>query len=823
MRLKPFEQDFKAASYIKELNYKVLDRSLYHLSQAVYKLKKDILAQLQNNPSFTHQTRESIFDAYNDFCHHKNYSQVIETNKGFWDGLQNSIEIQSLSDFIDQYSTKIAIILLMKQKLLCQVAKEKELPIFDAYYINLNTFFSKIFPSGGSSQVCLKCFELNAYTWYQPNLFLTAMMKKVAVTNEKTSWDIYLNLLTKLLNTKAESEYEADWEANFLQFASQYGSYFSLENLKRLQISEYKLKSNISSLKSLYRSKMNYYFKFDDKFLTTLSQITFLMKNFENDNFESIQLFKSSQSDSFLTQSENTEKGSELLFVQHKGSLNSLLNHLNEQKHDTPVFIVTKTPIFTPSSREKTKNLLEVFDIKAHFNFTSLSNVNQSFNHVYIGKKTIKKPKQTSHYHLRFKAELNHKKDFSLLENLVKVFIDKYSSRYPMAYSAREASKSYYFDFFQDAIIDGLLMSASQGQNQLTHPNFFNGITQKCIPLETLFKTTPIDPECGKDHSPLLGSTRNLPEYVLVIQSGFSKNYQTYIDIIPGSSFLGHVKEHGQVENQYFALIPKQPDLNISVLKTFLKSSIGRQITELCFAGNHHHRTKLKTLLVPRFIGDLERVPSQTLEQLDFLKIQMPELQDISPQILFAKVKKNQLLLEQIFERYPLTTLSHIEHFHYRIQKLMGQKDSKANHHVNFYQPQLITELKSLKTQPIFPRHDDVYIDFNLGVSELALEMTSFQVKQVDDELYHIHIYNQERKVLTLHTKKHLSLFLEFLLKQMKDFPIQKVLKSMNIPSEESLAMILPSYSIDYSVIIELGLKCETLMEQLLRRFIINQ
>ena len=93
-------------------------------------------------------------------------------------------------------------------------------------------------------------------------------------------------------------------------------------------------------------------------------------------------------------------------------------------------------------------------------------------------------------------------------------------------------------------------------------------------------------------------------------------------------------------------------------------------------------------------------------------------------------VKKNQLLLEQIFERYPLTTLSHIEHFHYRIQKLMGQKDSKANHHVNFYQPQLITELKSLKTQPIFPRHDDVYIDFNLGVNELALEMTSFQVKQ---------------------------------------------------------------------------------------------
>ena len=196
---------------------------------------------------------------------------------------------------------------------------------------------------------------------------------------------------------------------------------------------------------------MNYYFKFDDKFLTTLSQITFLMKNFENDNFESIQLFKNSQSGSFLTQSENTEKGSELLFVQHKGSLSSLLNHLNEQKHDTPVFIVTKTPIFTPSSREKTKNLLEVFDIKAHFNFTSLSNVNQSFNHVYIGKKTIKKPKQTSHYHLRFKAELNHKKDFSLLENLVKVFIDKYSSRYPMAYSAREASKSYYFDFFQDA------------------------------------------------------------------------------------------------------------------------------------------------------------------------------------------------------------------------------------------------------------------------------------------------------------------------------------------------------------------------------------
>ena len=823
MRLKPFEQDFEPAPYLKNLNYKVLDRSLYELGNAVYKLKKDILAQLQNNPSFTHQTKNSIFDAYNDFCHQNNYSQVIETNQQFWDGLQVSLSNKSLSDFIDQYSTKIAILLLIKQRLLCQIATHKELSVFDAYYINLNTFFSKIFPSGSSTQVRLKCFELNAYTWYQPNLFLTALMKKVALGNENTTWEVYINLLIKLLNQDKQLEYEKTWESKLLSFATKFGRYFSLENLNTLKCNEFKIKADLYSLKSLYQSKMDYYFRFDDHFLTIISQTIFLLKNFENKNFDSLNTFRSIQSENLLTETQSFEQDSELLFVSHQSSVNSLINYLNEQKHDTPVFIVTKTPLFTPSSREKTKNLLKIFDIKAHFNFASLSNINQNFNHIYIGRKTIKKPKQTSHYHLRFKAELNYDKDFELLEKLVSSFIDKYNSRYPMAYSARESAKSFYFDFFQDAIIDGLLMSASQGQNQLTHPNFFNGITQKCIPLETLFKTTPINPESGKDHSPLLGSTRNLPEYVLVIQSGYSKNYQTHIDIIPGSSFLGHIKEHGQVENQYFALIPKQPDLNISVLKTFLKSTIGRQITELCFAGNHHYRTKLKTLLIPGFLAGFEKTPPQVNEQLDFLKVEMPELQDISPQILFAKIKKNQLLLEQTFERYPLTTLSYIEHFHYRITKLMNQKDSKANQHVNFYQPQLITELKSLRTQPIFPRNEDVYIDFHLGVSELELEMTSFQVKQVEDEVYHIYIYNQDSKVLTLHTKKHLSLFLDFLLKQMKDFPIQKILKSMNIPSEESLAMILPSYSIDYSVIIELGLKCETLMEQLLRRFIINQ
>lgn len=822
-KLSPVNLDFQHSRFLSpsfDLN-SLISKKSYNLFRLLSSIKNDVKAQLLASPTLNKHLRENIYQLYIDYCSLNSLEFDFNESSYFWKQLHLDQNNDKISLFIDDYSFKISFLFLMKQTFLCRYAKQKSINVFEAYYANLNTFFSKLFPHGSSKQIDIMSSQLNEFTWYQPNLFLAPQLKKMATSSQDCLLNDFIEAYQLFKKCHKSSWRESLYSAAISAYRS-FNREHASENFQTFKIDA---PVDISFLEYIYKHFPKKFIQVQDNYHNIISELFFLISSLRTPEHidHALKLFYGPKINSiFQDQVIKRSTKVDAYFIESAVSIKEILNNVDELANATPIFILSKKPLFSPSSREKSINLLSSLTPIAHLNYSQLIN-GQALSHIYLCQKISSKQKQSSHFHLRYGGEFNRDHDFKKLNKLTNDFFNKTKNKYPMAYSARSQDSSFFFDFFQDAVIDGLLMSASQGSKQLTHPNFFYGITSNCVPLESLFKTSPLTNDSGRDQSPLLGSMRSLPEYVLTIESGFSQNFQTIIDIIPGESYLGHLKEHGQVDNQYFALIPKHPDLNIALLRTFLRSTIGRQITELCFAGNFHYRTKLKTLLVPRFIGSLERVPENVMKGLQFLSEDVEELKKSPPQILYANLKKNQLMLEELFEKYPLTILSQLSRFRNKLAELVANIDVNNSQHINFYQPQLITELQNLRTAPILPRHEDVYIDFHVASNQLDEIVTSFKITQQEDELYIIDLLNQDRKLASLHTKKYLSLFLEFLLKQMQGFPLERILKSLNLPVEEQLAATLPSYSVDYSVINELGLKCETLVEQLLRRFIINQ
>ena len=120
---------------------------------------------------------------------------------------------------------------------------------------------------------------------------------------------------------------------------------------------------------------------------------------------------------------------------------------------------------------------------------------------------------------------------------------------------------------------------------------------------------------------------------------------------------------------------------------------------------------------------------------------------------------------------------------------------------LNFNNPLLKSPLVLSKTYPIYPDNKEVYIEFNTDVLE-KIHRSLTKVKLVsstnesesDQSDCSLELSNQDQVVVTIHSDKTMIHFLEFLLKNVINLPISKVLQGVQAPSISDLKAILGSY-----------------------------
>lgn len=804
-----------------------------HLYQFLKMIQKDIISQLSLNPALNSRIKKDIFIHYQR--QQKDIGQIDE--QSFWEILSSSSEHHKFNFFLQIYSFQLALLFFLKQKALTQMAHKRNFKIHDAYYANLNTFYSKLFPLGSSHEVSLRAFTPSLYTWYQPNTSLFQKLKDLAQLS--FSQHSALQLMNVVL-LKASPIYQS-----------------SLQGLKNLfsHLLSSSSPQNASPFKAIYLTKEKnlhsffalsettclpiYSQSFEDfilseTYINQLSEMVFLNNFSSRPNISPKELHnlisflnstKSPQSPLLGAKFLNTKK--ENIFYDASQNQEQIYSHilqltkgLQSKGH---LYIFSPKCLFPPSSKEKTKQLLKQMELISHISFSELKGHDHLPAHIYILKNTPPaKKKHQSHFHFKFHGQLDHNGQIDYIFQLFQHFYKRSEKKLPMIFSHKLNHDKVGLDFFQDIILDGIVMSSSHNSEQLTHPQFFQGIHQNCLPLENFFKTPPIQRKKIQT-TPLLSDSSHTPELVLVVKLNSHNHFSRSIQIIPGTSYLGYRQEHGDIENQYFALIPKQYGLNISLLRYFFNSSIGQQIVDLCFTGNSHYRTKIKTLLIPSFFSNLEKLPSQVKQGISFLETPVNELKNLSPQKVYAHVKKIEPYLNELFSRYPLTILSLLYGFQEKLETLLSQNDIANNNYIDFYQEQLITELKNLKSSPILPKHQDIYVDLHVPSEDLSKTIDTYKnISEVHKESYRIDLYHKQTLMASIYLTKNLSYFVNFLLKQMTGFPLDSLLKSLSLPTEQDLAVILPSYTLDYSLLKELKLSCLSLIENYFKKYIMS-
>src|SRR5690606_841998 len=206
-----------------------------------------------------------------------------------------------------------------------------------------------------------------------------------------------------------------------------------------------------------------------------------------------------------------------------------------------------------------------------------------------------------SFQHFQWEGELNIFSRFAwFTEELERFFYSKKAYSTPLYQSESDGR---IFNFHQDAMYDGkLLTSTNEDNSRITHPTFFKRITGRCKPLDQFFLLESMDDSPAattpgsQDFLGLLFKPRSHHPYVLVVDSRDSG--QIELELIAADAYKAKRELYGTAYFNYFGLMPKMPDLNPNLFRSFFQSALGKQFIQLSLGGSTVNlKSKLNGLL----------------------------------------------------------------------------------------------------------------------------------------------------------------------------------------------------------------------------------
>lgn len=471
------------------------------------------------------------------------------------------------------------------------------------------------------------------------------------------------------------------------------------------------------------------------------------------------------------------------------------------------MYVFSNQKLFVPSHAAKNEALFKQYKLLMRFNLEGLKGKGEIPRYFYIFSKRIVENKldifgnpdvnstllKESCLSVNMNGDLTHFSKFDFfVDELVKLFANKKSIDAPLFSNETKCGLS--FEFHQDAILNGKLLSNNNESDQITHPQYFKNLTKSCIPFDQFFSVESLSNYREDENYDLLGFNLNPKErypYLLIVD--FTNENNIRLELTTIDSLKAKKEEYGNAYFQYFGLLPKVSNLNINLFREFFKTTIGNQITQLTFNGGlKKTKAKLNAMLIPKFLEKTEFLPSHHVESLQDITLSRESIQTTDFVTYNSKFNAKLDTINLLARRYPWHTSCILSHLKIIIGNYRDQINSgKVQANYDYNNPSLIQKVVSLDKSPIYPNNSDIYLETLISErNDIHLPLTS-AILEKSELTYTLKLVSNDTQVLKLHGDQQLLQFIQFILSGAQSVAISTILQSLEIPSASELNQVL--------------------------------
>ncbi len=498
----------------------------------------------------------------------------------------------------------------------------------------------------------------------------------------------------------------------------------------------------------------------------------------------------------------------------HHHLIQQIQNQGKNLSQNGHLYVFSSQKLFVPSQKSKVEQLLRDYKIDAFFNLDDLKFRGEIPNHLYIlSKRNVPYTKKMSKG-LNFGQDYNGMQKESCLTfrlvgelgqfNQFQTFVDEMVSFFThkghssTSMYQKELGENLHFEFHQDAILDGILMSsANKNSDHVTHPSFFRNLTKSCSPLDQFFAIESLESEYTERSSitsDLLGITINKEDlYPFVLIVDYRNPAHINLEIVASESYKAKVDQYGMAYFQYFGLLPKKQSLNINLFREFFQTSVGHQIIQLNLHGGYKKlKSKLKSLLIPNFFNATIEAPLRVQEAIEFLTKDKETLLKIHPDNVAQSYRAALEVTEDANRRYPWFMASVLTHFKTTLRQIKDTYDQFGiKSEEQFKNPLIISELVKLPSFPLYP-NPDIYVDFCVSnKSLLSRPLETITLDEDGEGNSSLSLISDDVVISKIFSDKKMLHFIKFIMLSAAGTPISQIIHALKVPKVEDFNHIL--------------------------------
>lgn len=833
-------------------------KSVIRFEKLLSEVQSDIMDELLKTKDFPRTIKMSLYSEFLSYAESAglHFNKMDDLTK-FWSYLtfEKLEEEPELKEFIATYTGRVATITFLKLRFISSLLDQCGLELSDKALLYPTGFLSQIFKKGSQSELKSRALESNLYSWYRPTETMKEKMKELLfVSRELSITEIIKNVSRKTQvsqdQNKVYSHALSNLSFGLFMNSLQINLPYWLETVEGKSIptglpeQEHIISCKYFGdyLESLALShwlaqENNAHFRWDEmlcpdfkgrefvsgtftKICNELQFLTFLVNKAHNQGETPIEYICRIMGGHYRNRKGSAEKNSFFLDESNpfytstydrvvlnlcqfpkNNPQHFLMAKIHEQveflKPNGYLFVLSSKKLFVPSLRERLEPILKELKTEAIFDLENVKGKGELGSYIYVFRKTREHngERQICSY-FRISAELETMRDLSALtEHLRTFYLSHLSEVPPMAHL--DFPDTFRVEFFQEAVVNGMLIhSTNEDSSQITHPAYFKGLLENCVPLDTLFDIRALDvaERNVRENNFNLGLEKDLSYFLVVDFRKGSAN----LELHPMSTLRSIHSEYGQTLCSYFQLHPKIPGLNPNILRNYFSTTVGKQVAHLTFSGGHSLvKGSLSKLFVPKFLTQTESLPQHLEEGFSVLEFKEDKLLETTPAQLMRSYKHIDQITRDLFPRYACEILSRLSAFEGRLQNLVWKMDDgRMGPKISWANPIIQAQLLQKPTRPIMPENEDVYIEFVEGTtpSDLHLPLSESTPRTTHDgelKIHYIELSSQGRVIVRMYAEESLVLFIQYLLSHAKDVPISRLLRAVHVPYAKDLAGII--------------------------------
>jgi hypothetical protein len=836
-------------------------RQVITFERLLKKIQDDVRAELLKTKDFPRSIKMGLHTEFLSFADGQGlHFEGLDDIGRFWQHLnaEKLAEDKQISQFIDIYAGRIATITFLKLRFIATLLEKCGLELTDRALLAPTSFLSQIFKKGTQAEINSRALESNLYSWYRPNegmkdsmkellllskeLAITEIIKNVSVRTQiaKDQGRVYSHALSQVslglfLNSlqinfplwletiEGKTIPNGGLQEEEIISCKYYGDYLESLSLSHWLAQENNLNGQWDQILCPDFKGFDFVSGVFTKICNELQFLTFLVHKAEHQQVKPVEYICKIMGSHYCNRKNTTIKQGLLLEnnlfysstydrvvlnlcqFPRNNPQHFLISQIMEQvkylKNDGYLFVLSSKKLFVPSLRERLAPLLKELKAEAIFDLEEVKGKGELGSYIYIFRKRSQEyssDKQVCSY-FRISADLKNFQEFSSITDHLRSFYLSHLVEMPPI-AQLEFSDSFRLEYFQEALVNGMLIhSANEDSSRITHPAFFKGLLNSCIPLDTVFEIKSLsltEKSSNQDFGLNIGLKKD-PSYFLVVDF---RRGEVNLELHPMDTFRSIHSDYGETLCSYFELNPKIAGLNPNLLRNYFTTPIGKQVTNLTFtSGPSLVKGSLAKLLIPKFMMETDSLPSHLRPTFDLFERSEIEFLEMAPDKVLKSFNHSDQVAKDILPKYACEILSHYSNLERTLLALIWKMDDgRYGQKISFNNPVIQSLLVKKVTRPLYPHNEDVYYDRieNSSPAELHLPLTQTQIKvthEGDLKFYFLELMSGDRVIVRFCSEEIVILFLNFILSHALNVPISKILKAVHLPSLTDLMSIIDS------------------------------